>query len=218
MAGARARSCARIRQSSSTRYCRNWRSTCPRRSMTRRSFSARAGGIWLEIGFGGGEHLAAEAEANPDCRASSAASFSRTASSRRWHGSTRKIPTIFAFIAAMRGDHRRACRTAPLPASICSIPILGRSGGSASGVFFPTPCSPRLAGSCAAGGAIRFATDIDDNAGWTLARILRSPDFEWRAQTAADWRVSLVGLGLNPLRGKGARGGTPARLSDLRAP
>jgi tRNA (guanine-N7-)-methyltransferase len=37
------------------------------------------------------------------------------------------------------------------------------------------------------GAELRFATDIDDYAGWTLARILRSPDFIWPAQTAEEW-------------------------------
>ena len=31
------------------------------------------------------------------------------------------------------------------------------------------------------GGEIRFATDIDDYAGWTLRRFLASPYFRWAA-------------------------------------
>lgn len=37
-------------------------------------------------------------------------------------------------------------------------------------------------------GEFRFVTDIDDYAAWTLQRLLRSPDFEWTAQRADDWR------------------------------
>jgi tRNA (guanine-N7-)-methyltransferase len=37
-------------------------------------------------------------------------------------------------------------------------------------------------------GEFRFATDIDDYAAWTLARIARRPEFEWRANIADDWR------------------------------
>ncbi len=33
-----------------------------------------------------------------------------------------------------------------------------------------------------------FVTDISDYASWTLQRFLRSPDFEWTAQCADDWR------------------------------
>jgi ubiquinone/menaquinone biosynthesis C-methylase UbiE len=38
------------------------------------------------------------------------------------------------------------------------------------------------------GGTFRFATDIDDYAGWVLARVLRSPAFRWTATRADDWR------------------------------
>jgi tRNA (guanine-N7-)-methyltransferase len=38
------------------------------------------------------------------------------------------------------------------------------------------------------GGQLRFVTDIADYAAWTLARLLRAPDFEWMAQCADDWR------------------------------
>jgi tRNA (guanine-N7-)-methyltransferase len=39
------------------------------------------------------------------------------------------------------------------------------------------------------GGEIRFATDIDDYAGWTLRRFLASPEFRWPAEGAVDWRT-----------------------------
>ena len=39
------------------------------------------------------------------------------------------------------------------------------------------------------GGELRFATDIDDYAGWTLRRLLASPHFRWTASRADDWRV-----------------------------
>jgi tRNA (guanine-N7-)-methyltransferase len=39
------------------------------------------------------------------------------------------------------------------------------------------------------GGEVRFATDIDDYAGWTLRRFLDDPDFRWPAANADDWRL-----------------------------
>jgi tRNA (guanine-N7-)-methyltransferase len=39
------------------------------------------------------------------------------------------------------------------------------------------------------GAELRFATDIDDYAGWTLRRFLGSDAFVWRAQAADDWRL-----------------------------
>src|SRR3984957_6514498 len=38
------------------------------------------------------------------------------------------------------------------------------------------------------GGELRFVTDIADYAAWTLQRLLRSADFEWTAERACDWR------------------------------
>jgi len=37
-------------------------------------------------------------------------------------------------------------------------------------------------------GEVRFVTDVPDYAAWTLQRFLRSPDFDWTAQRADDWR------------------------------
>ena len=43
------------------------------------------------------------------------------------------------------------------------------------------------------GGEVRFATDIDDYAGWTLRRFLASSAFSWEARTADDWRLPWAG-------------------------
>jgi tRNA (guanine-N7-)-methyltransferase len=38
------------------------------------------------------------------------------------------------------------------------------------------------------GAELRFATDIDDYAGWGLARVLRSDRFRWAAERPDEWR------------------------------
>jgi tRNA (guanine-N7-)-methyltransferase len=43
------------------------------------------------------------------------------------------------------------------------------------------------------GAMLRFATDIDDYAGWTLARLQRSGRFAWMAERADDWRKPFPG-------------------------
>ena len=45
-----------------------------------------------------------------------------------------------------------------------------------------------LARAARPGATVRFATDIDDYAGWTLARFLDSPHFRWLAEDAENWR------------------------------
>jgi tRNA (guanine-N7-)-methyltransferase len=69
-------------------------------------------------------------------------------------------------------------------------------------LFFPDPWPKRrqrkrrfaseenlavLARAMRSGAELRFVTDIDDYSGWTLARILRSPDFLWPAEQSVDW-------------------------------
>ncbi len=39
------------------------------------------------------------------------------------------------------------------------------------------------------GAPFRFASDIDDYVGWTLARVLHSPDFDWSPHGPDDWRL-----------------------------
>ena len=38
------------------------------------------------------------------------------------------------------------------------------------------------------GGEFRFSSDIPSYIEWTLMRLMRSPDFEWTAERADDWR------------------------------
>jgi tRNA (guanine-N7-)-methyltransferase len=45
-----------------------------------------------------------------------------------------------------------------------------------------------LARAMAPGAQLRFATDIDDYAGWALARVMRSGVFRWTAECPSDWR------------------------------
>jgi tRNA (guanine-N7-)-methyltransferase len=44
------------------------------------------------------------------------------------------------------------------------------------------------------GGELRFATDWADYAAWTLRHVMRSPDFEWTAEQADDWRLPWAGF------------------------
>jgi tRNA (guanine-N7-)-methyltransferase len=55
------------------------------------------------------------------------------------------------------------------------------------------------------GGEFRFATDIADYAAWTLQRLQRSSDFEWMAQCADDWRKPWPGFTGTRYNAKAAR-------------
>ncbi len=55
------------------------------------------------------------------------------------------------------------------------------------------------------GGEFRFVTDIADYASWTLLRLLRSNAFEWAAQSADDWRKPWLGFTPSRYHGKAVR-------------
>ena len=64
------------------------------------------------------------------------------------------------------------------------------------------------------GGEMRFATDIDDYAGWTLRRFLGSPEFAWDARTAGGLG-GCRGRAGRALRGEGAGGGARVGVFDV---
>jgi tRNA (guanine-N7-)-methyltransferase len=65
----------------------------------------------------------------------------------------------------------------------------------------------RLARVMTPGAELRFATDIDDYAGWALARILRSGAFRWTAERPHDWRRPWAGWPGTRYETKAAREG-----------
>jgi tRNA (guanine-N7-)-methyltransferase len=142
--------------------------------------------VRLEIGFGGGEHLLKRARENPEIGFIGCEPFV--------NGMVKMLAVIEAEgIANIRLFDDDAMRLlAALPdASIAMAYIL-----------YPDPWPKRRqrkrrfvsAESLAAlarvvrhGGMLQFATDIDDYAGWTLARVLASPEWRWDAAAAGDW-------------------------------
>ena len=143
--------------------------------------------LWLEIGFGGGEHLAAEADANQNTGYIGCEAF--------LNGIAKALALIesasLSNVRLYNGDARAVIEALPR-SSLDGVYLLypdpwpkrrhhGRRFLSGEGLA-------RLARVMRPGAELRFATDIDDNAGWTLAHILRSPDFEWRAAGSADWQ------------------------------
>jgi tRNA (guanine-N7-)-methyltransferase len=150
-------------------------------------FSSPADDVRLEIGFGGGEHLLAEAAANPHIGFIGCDAFV--------NGMAKILASIKARgTANMRLHFGDASELLPwLPdQSIAAIDLL-----------YPDPWPKRrhwkrrfvqdaniasLARILQPGGTFRFASDIADYAAWTLVRALRSPHFDWTAERADDWR------------------------------
>ncbi len=155
-------------------------------------FPAKPTELHLEIGFGGGEHLAVEAQAHPE---------------RGFFGCEPFVNGVAKLLAEIETRDLQNVRVHPGDAGelIDALP-----GNCLSGVclLYPDPWPKRrhherrfvsdalltrLARAMKLGAEMRFATDIDDYAGWTLARVMRSADFVWEAKKSADWLIPWSG-------------------------
>jgi tRNA (guanine-N7-)-methyltransferase len=150
-------------------------------------FAGRVTEVWLEIGFGAGEHLLAQAAANPEAGLLGCEVF---------------IDGIAALLAARAiqpadnirifTDDARLLLDALAVASLARVFIL-----------FPDPWPKarhhrrrlidrhvvaRLAALLQDGGELRLATDHAGYARWMLAHVLADGAFTWTARRPLDWR------------------------------
>jgi tRNA (guanine-N7-)-methyltransferase len=143
---------------------------------------------WLEIGFGGGEHLAGQAALHPDVLLLGAEPYINGVGSALRHIDEAGVSNV----RLHAGDVREVVAALP-DASVSRVFIL-----------FPDPWPKtrhhkrrlvseefvaELARILEPGGKLRFATDWADYADWALERIIRSPAFEWEAERADHWRL-----------------------------
>ena len=162
--------------------------------------------IRLEIGFGGGEHLATQAEAHPRVGFIGCEPFV--------NGMAKALAAIVAKkLSNVRlhfGDATEAIAWLP-PGSLGGVDLI-----------YPDPWPKRrhwkrrfvqasrvadLARVLRPGGEFRFVTDIPDYAAWTLLRLTRSPDFDWTAERADDWRRPWPGFAETRYEAKAVREG-----------
>jgi tRNA (guanine-N7-)-methyltransferase len=166
--------------------------TLPSLALDLASLGTCAGPAALEVGFGSGEHLAAQAHAHPDtlfigCEPflNGVAALAKTAAQ-----------TGLANLRIHHGDARDVLERLP--------------GGSLDAVFvlFPDPWPKARharrrfvnAGTLAAiaqclkpGGMLRIASDIPAYVRWTLEQVAAAnraaPSFRWTARAPGDWRM-----------------------------
>ena len=147
---------------------------------------------WLEIGFGGGEHLAAQARTHRDVNIIGCEPF------------VNGMAKLLAVIEHERLDNIRVWDDDVTDL----LPTLPDASFDRVYILYPDPWPKRrqrkrrlvsdenlamLARVMKPGAELRFASDIDDYIGWVLARILRSPHFRWTATRANDWRTPYEG-------------------------
>jgi tRNA (guanine-N7-)-methyltransferase len=150
-------------------------------------FPARASDVQLEIGFGGGEYLIAQAQAQPR---------------RGFIGVEPFVNGMAKALAAIESADLQNIRL-HFDDAVNLIAWLPESSLARIDLIHPDPWPKRrhwkrrfvqdamiarLARILRPHGEFRFVTDIADYAAWTLQRFLRSADFAWTAQCADDWR------------------------------
>lgn len=147
--------------------------------------------VWLEIGFGGGEHLVAQARAHPDAAFIGAEPF------------VNGIAGLLAAVAA-DGTDGLAARIRVWPDDGAELlTALHDASIDRAFLLFPDPWPKarhhkrrfvnaanldQLARVLVCGAEWRVATDDTDYASWIVERAAAHPAFSWQAQRAADWR------------------------------
>ncbi|MGA0544596.1 tRNA (guanosine(46)-N7)-methyltransferase TrmB [Brevundimonas sp. VNH65] len=154
-----------------------------------RALMPEATEVWLEIGFGGGEHLAGQAARHPQALIIGCEPFLNGVASLLRHIDEGGLKNV-----RVHADDARAVVDALPDASLDRVMIL-----------FPDPWhkarhnkrrlvqddfTAELVRVLKPGGRLRFVTDWKDYADWALERFERNPDLDWTAERADDWRIA----------------------------
>lgn len=179
-------------------------------------YPAPPAGYVLEIGFGGGEHLAHRAAERPDL------------------GFIGCEPFVNGMVKLLGAVEERGLTNVRLWDEDAGLLLPRLPEGAFERVYllYPDPWPKRRARkrrfvspeSLAAiarllkpGGTFHFASDIDDYVGWTLARAAAEPRLKWTATGPADWREPYRGWPGTRYEAKALREGrTPSYLTFSR--
>ncbi|HRX38984.1 MAG: tRNA (guanosine(46)-N7)-methyltransferase TrmB [Caulobacterales bacterium] len=143
---------------------------------------------WLEVGFGGGEHLAWQAAQNPRVGVIGAEPFINGVAKLLVHVDEQGLENVRIHF----GDARPLMEALP-DASLSRIFVLHPDPWPKKRHYKRRMISPWFFEESArllkSGGELRVASDIEDYVRWTLMHAQNAKDFEWTAMRADDWRV-----------------------------
>ncbi|AXS39004.1 tRNA (guanine(46)-N(7))-methyltransferase TrmB [Breoghania sp. L-A4] len=179
-------------------------------------FSADVDAVWLEIGFGGGEHLIHRAGENPQV------------------GCIGCEPFVNGMAKAVSRVAEQALDNVRLLNDDAGLLLdqLPEASVDLAYLLYPDPWPKkrhwkrrfvgprnldRLARALRPGAEFRFASDIESYVNWTLQHLHAHPAFEWRDAAAADWQTPWEGWPGTRYEAKAIREGrTPAYLTFRR--
>ena len=153
-----------------------------------RGLAPAAAEVWLEIGFGGGEHMSAQAARRPEVLVIGAEPFQNGVASALRHVDAQGL----ANVRIHDGDARELMARLP-DASLARVFVLfpdpWPKGRHKKRRIIQAETVAELDRIMAPGGRLRFASDWADYVDWTLERFLANPTFRWTAERADDWRT-----------------------------
>jgi tRNA (guanine-N7-)-methyltransferase len=149
-------------------------------------FAPKPRAVWLEIGFGGGEHLAHQAASHPDIGFIGCEVFESGIASALSHIADNKLENV-----RIHPDDARVLLKALKPRSLERVFLL-----------FPDPWPKRrheqrrfipgnldrLAELLKSGGELRIASDDPIYVTWSLQHVPVHPAFQWTAESPRDWQ------------------------------
>ncbi len=160
--------------------------------------------VRLEIGFGGGEHMVAQAQEHASTGFIGVEPFVNGMAKALAAIETNDLNNI-----RLHFDDALNLITWLPPSSLARIDLIHPDPWPKrrhwKRRFIQDEMIARLARILHVGGEFRFVTDIEDYASWTLQHLLRSKDFEWTAQGADDWRRAWPGFIETRYHAKAAR-------------
>ena len=160
--------------------------------------------IQLEIGFGGGEYLIAQAQARPRTGFLGVEPFVNGMAKALASIESGKLQNI-----RLHFDDAVNLMTWLPQSSLARIDLIHPDPWPKrrhwKRRFVQDAMVSRLARILRPAGELRFVSDIADYAAWTLQRLLRAADFEWTAQCADDWRKPWPGFINTRYHAKAAR-------------
>ena len=202
-------------QDAMTRLLPRYRFTLDEAAAPANLFATPPEALWLEIGFGGGEHLIDHATRRPGTGFLGVEPFI--------NGMARMLVDPGE---ERTGQHppvrrrRRAAAGSPARSQPCGADL-----------FYPDPWPKtrhwkrrfvrpdnldRLMRVLAPGATFRVASDVPDYVGWTLAAIRAHGGFRWTSRHRRRLDHALSRLARHPLRSQGAPGWAHSNLSHLR--
>jgi tRNA (guanine-N7-)-methyltransferase len=151
-------------------------------------FDTPANEVRLEIGFGGGEHLIAEAMAFPETGFIGCEPYVNGMAKILSQIEANSIGNIRLFA----GDAAELLAWAP-PSNLSRIDLIHPDPWPKrrhwKRRFVQDATIAAMSRILKQNGEFRFVSDIDDYCAWTLMHMQRSPDFTWTAERADDWRM-----------------------------